>query len=144
MIIIGWIALIFMALEVAQLIIALRFIGIEQIRRNFHPLDAPAPRPFWFSAGWVATLLIDYAFQAALLIVPISLDLTEHPEFIRFAAILMILISFMGFAVRRSCGIKWGLVVLTFEGAMRAGFFFFVFNVIVLHGGTWHSPHSGP
>jgi len=143
--IVGWIALVFTVLEVAQLIVAQRFIGVEQIRRNLHPLDAAKPRPLWFSAGWVAGLLTDYAFQAALLIVPIPPAATEHPDFIRFAAVLMLIISFGGFALRRSSGVKWGLVVLTIEGALRAGFFFFVFNVIVLHGGTWrYSPYPPP
>jgi hypothetical protein len=140
MIIIGWIALFFMVFEVAQLVAAQRFIGIVQIKQNIHPLDGPAPKPFWFSAGWVALLLADYAFQATLLIVPNINTLTDRPYFIRLAAILMLIISFGGFALRRTSGVKWGLVVLTLEGAMRAGFFFFVFNVIVMHTGGWRMP----
>jgi hypothetical protein len=33
----------------------------------------------------------------------------------------MIVISLIGFSMRRSCGLKWVLVILTFEGAIRVG-----------------------
>jgi hypothetical protein len=130
----GWIALIFMVFEVAQLVLALRFIGIEQIRRNQHPLDAPSPHSFWFSATWVTAILADYAFQATLLLMPLPLlEPREWVRYIKAAAFLMIFASFVGFVVRRRCGVKWGLVVMTFEGALRLGFFGLVFNLLALN-----------
>ena len=137
MIILGLISLSFMVFEVGQLIVAQRFIGIEQIRGKIHPLDGPAPRSFWFSAGWVAALLTDYMFQATLLLLPNLNSMVDRSYLVRLAALLMLIASFVGFAVRRSCGIKLGLVVLTLEGAMRAGFFAFVFWYLVAWRGVW-------
>jgi hypothetical protein len=49
----------------------------------------------------------------------------------------------VGFVWRRSCGVKWGIIVMTFEGALRAGFFLFVFMyVVVMHGVWWHLPYN--
>jgi hypothetical protein len=131
---VGWIALYFMVFEVAQLIMAQRYIGIEQIRRNSHPLDGLTPRSFWFSAGWITVLMADYCFQSTLLAMPIPPNLTDWPGFLRMAAFFMLLVSFVGFVVRRRAGLKWGLVVLTLEGAIRAGLFLFVFSIVVMNG----------
>jgi len=139
MIIIGWIALFFMVFEVTQLVFAQRFIGIVQIRQNLHPLDAPAPISFGYCIAWVVCLLLDYAFQAGLLLAPMNHALVDRPYYIRLAGILMLIISAIGFALRRACGVKWGLVVLTMEGSSRAGFFAFVFGyIVVMHGIWWH------
>jgi len=114
----------FAGFEIAQLFVAQRYIGIEQIRRNTHPLDAAAVPPAWLSTGWLLGLFADYLYQGGLLFEP---DLG-----VKFAAVLLILTSAVGFALRRVCGLKWGLVVMTPECAARAGFFMFVFNMMVL------------
>lgn len=36
-------------------------------------------------------------------------------------AFAMILISTLGYSLRRGCRLKWVLVILTFEGALRVG-----------------------
>jgi len=116
---------VFAAFEVAQLLVAQRYIGIDQIRSNVHPLDVPKVPPGWLSAGWLAGLMADYACQASLLFVP--------EIGVKFAGVLLILVSVFGFAIRRVCGLRWGLVILTPECAARAGFYAFVFYMMVVH-----------
>lgn len=119
----------FAAFEVAQLFTAQRYIGVAQIRRNEHPLDGPAA-PGLLATVWLGGLLLDYAYQVALLF---------EPELgIKFAAMLLILVSLAGFTIRRVCGLRWGLVVFTPECGARAGFFIFIFNMMVLHGNSDH------
>jgi len=125
------VAPVFAVFEVAQLFVAQRYIGLDQIRRNVHPLDVPAVPSVWLSTAWLAGLMADYMYQAVLLLFV--------PEFgVKLAAVLLILTSAVGFALRRVCGLKWGLVVLTPECAARAGFFMFVFNMMVLHNSLNH------
>ncbi len=116
----------FAVFEVVQLFVAQRYIGIEQIRRNAHPLDVVAAPTPWFSGLWLVCLGLDYLYQGGLLLMP--------EVGIKFAAVLMLMVSAAGFALRRVCGLRWGLVVMTPECAARAGFFMFVFNMMVLHG----------
>jgi len=137
MIIIGWIAFFFMVFEVTQLVFAQRFIGIVQIRQNLHPLDTPTPISLGYCVAWIICLLLDYTFQFGLLLGPMNHASVDRPYYIRLAGILMLIISAIGFALRRACGVKWGLVVLTMEGASRAGFFAFVFGYIVVMRGLW-------
>jgi len=126
-----WLAPVFIAFEVAQLLVAHRYIGPEQIRRNAHPLDAAVPLPFAVSFFWCLGIASDYLYQGSLMLWPNSL--------VQVAAMLMILISVAGFMVRRACGVKWGMVVMTFEGAMRAGFLFFAFRMMAFPP-KWMTP----
>jgi hypothetical protein len=43
------------------------------------------------------------------------------PPFGRAYAGCLVAISLLGFSLRRNCSIKWVLVILTFEGALRIG-----------------------
>jgi len=114
---------VFSVFEVAQLVIAHRYIGPAQIRLKRHPLDAAViPPPFWLSLGWMAGLWADYVFQVLLVFEPINL--------VRIAALLMIVVSLVGFTLRRASGLKWGLVIMTLEGSLRAGFMFFAFRML--------------
>jgi hypothetical protein len=79
---------------------------------------------------WLGGLLLDYAYQVALLF---------EPELgVKFAAVLLLLVSVAGVTIRRFCGLRWGLGVLTPECGARAGFFIFIFNMMVLHGDEQH------
>lgn len=117
---------VFAVFEVAQLFVAQRYIGIKQIHSHTHPLDA-AVAPGWLATGWLAGILVNYSYQLALLFQP-ALG-------VKAAAILLLMVSATGFAIRRVCGLRWGLVVMTLECGARAGFFAFVFNMMVLHSG---------
>ncbi len=117
---------VFAAFEVTQLLVAQRYIGLEQIRRNAHPLEAVASPSGVLAVAWMLGLLCSYVYQVALLF---------QPELgVKVAAVLLLLVSATGFAIRRVCGLRWGLVVLTPECGARAGFYVFVFNMMVIHG----------
>jgi hypothetical protein len=115
---------VFSVFEVAQLVLAHRYIGPAQIRLKLHPLDVSVtPPPFWLSLGWMAGLWADYVFQVLLFFEPNNL--------VRIAALLMMAVSLIGFTLRRACGLPWGLVIMTIEGSLRAGFMFFAFRMLV-------------
>ena len=119
---IAWLAPFFILFEVAQLFVAHRYIGPDQIRARIHPLDLAKLPPFWLSMTWMFCLGADYLYQLLLLF---------EPNLIRVAALLLIFISVVGFMLRRVCGLKWGMVVMTIEGAIRVGFLVFVFRWMV-------------
>ena len=117
--IIAWFAPLFIFLEIAQLFVAHRYIGPEQIRAGRHPLDALVTPPLWLSVGWLAGLWAIYLYQFALFFVP---------TLVRLASLSLILVSVTGFMLRRVCGLKWGLVIMTLEGALRVGLLGFAFQ----------------
>ena len=45
--------------------------------------------------------------------------------------VMLIGVTVLGFTIRRGCGLKWVLVILTFEGAIRIGM------LLHLLGTTW-------
>ncbi|MGA2052959.1 MAG: hypothetical protein ABSH19_06585 [Opitutales bacterium] len=124
----AWLAPLFVLFEIAQLLVATRYIGIEQIRKGVHPLEEHPRGPALLSAVWVAGIVANYLYQIALLCQPRETGLP---------ALLMIGVSLGGFGLRRMLGLKYALVVLTFEGAMRAGFLAYVFIAVVIHP-SWH------
>ena len=42
-------------------------------------------------------------------------------SFTRIHGLVLLIVSVIGFSVRRGCGLSWLLVVLTLEGAVRIG-----------------------
>ncbi len=124
----AWFAPLFALFEIAQLLLATRYIGVEQIRKNIHPLEERPKGPALLSAFWVAGIVASYLYQLALL---------SQPRETGLPALLLIGVSLVGFGLRRSLGLKWALVVLTFEGALRAGFLAYVFIAVVMHP-HWH------
>jgi hypothetical protein len=98
-----------LAFELWQLVIAERYVGIKQIERGTDPREL-GPSEFT-SAFWSLTLLAYWAWMALMLFQPWG----------RLQVLALIGVSLFGFLVRRGCGLKWVLVVLTFEGAIRIG-----------------------
>ena len=96
-------------LEIAQLIVGERFLGVKQIVAGADPrLQGPRePLAFVWSAG----ILFFWLWLVAMLFQSLG----------RAQIAAMIAITLVGFSIRRSCGLKWILVVLTFEGAIRVG-----------------------
>jgi hypothetical protein len=133
-----YLAPVFMVFEMAQLLVAQRYIGLVQIKRGAHPLDGPPPMPWWLIACWLACLMADYAYQATLAFQPDYIYQTTqvHQQgLIRLAGLLMLLCGVVGFTLRRFCGLRWGLVVMTLEGSARAGFFLYVYLAGVFNFG---------
>ena len=110
----------FLAFEIWQLVLSERYMGIKQIRVNADPRELPMPG--WTAAAWSGGLLIYYVWMITLLLHPIG----------RAQGVVLLAMTAIGYAVRSSCGLKWVLVVLTFEGAVRIGM------LISLIGMTWH------
>lgn len=109
----------FLALEVWQLVLSERYMGVKQIRVNADPRTLPMAG--WMSALWAGGLLVYYSWMFTLLLHPVG----------RAQGAVLIAITALGYALRSTCGLKWVLVVLTFEGAIRIGM------LISLFATTW-------
>ena len=104
--------------ELAQLIIGERHLGIKQIERGSDPRErGPGEFAAFF---WSAGLLLYWTWMALMVAQPIG-----RPQ-----VVAMIVTSVVGFLIRSVCGLKWVLVTLTFEGAIRIGMLFSLGAVI--------------
>lgn len=100
---------VWMIAEIAQLVACERFLGVKQIEAGTDPRQH-GPRES-LSFAWSASLVLFWLWQLAMLLQPIG----------RGQVAAMIAITIVGYSIRRNCGLKWVLVVLTFEGAIRIG-----------------------
>ena len=99
----------FFAFEVWQLVIGERYLGIKQIARNGDPRTLGLSEVTAFF--WSTALLLYLGWMFLLLLIP----------FARVHGLAFLAVSALGFWLRRNHGIKWVLVILTFEGALRIG-----------------------
>ena len=99
----------FLAFELWQLVIAERYVGIKQIERGTDPRELGLGQVT--AAVWTLALFAYWAWLFLMLFQP----------WVRLQVLLMILVFTGGFLLRRGCGLKWLLVVLTFEGSIRIG-----------------------
>ncbi len=95
--------------EIGQLVVAERFLGIKRLHGETDPRNLELGERLAF--GWSVSILLSWLWMALMLIQPVG-----RPQ-----AILIILITGFGFMIRRGCTLKWVLVVMTFEGALRVG-----------------------
>lgn len=109
----------FLALEVWQLLLSERYLGVKQIRVNADPRALPMAA--WMAALWAGGLVAYYAWMFTLLLHPVG----------RAQGVVLIAVTALGYALRTTCGLKWVLVVLTFEGSVRIGM------LISLFASTW-------
>jgi hypothetical protein len=100
----------FLFLEVWQLVMSERYVGIKQIARGGNPREMGPGEAVAFL--WSAGLLAYAAWALALLAVPGA----------RVFAFCIIAATAIGYPIRRNCSLKWILVVLTCEGGVRIGF----------------------
>ena len=109
------------AFEVWQLVISERYLGIKQIEHDIDPrtLGPGEASAFFWSTG----ILLSWAWMTALLFEPMG----------RVQAVCMLAVSGVGFVLRRNCGLKRVLVILTVEGAIRVGM------LMSLMGMAWRS-----
>ncbi len=99
----------FLVFEVWQLVLSERYLGIKQIARGADPRAlglAELTAFFWSSA-----IIVYWLWMLLLLVLPFG----------RTHGIGLLLISGLGFSLRRGTPLKWILVILTFEGAIRVG-----------------------
>ena len=98
--------------ELWQLVICERYVGIKQIERNGDPRDVGPSEAV--SAVWSGMLFVYWVWMLVLL----------FQSFGRVHGLALIAVSLLGYGLRRSGGLKWLLVILTFEGAVRIGLLF--------------------
>ena len=98
-----------MLFEFWQLVVGERYLGIKQIEQGTDP------RTLYLSelraAFWSIAMLAEGGWMIALL----------FERFGRLQGICMLVVTALGYTLRRNCGLKWVLVILTFEGAIRIG-----------------------
>jgi hypothetical protein len=102
----------FLVFEVWQLVLSERYLGIKQIARGADPRSLGLGE---FTAFVWSVVLIAYWFWMMLLLAL---------PFGRVHGISLLTVSMIGFSLRRGSGLKWVLVILTFEGAIRVGLLF--------------------
>jgi hypothetical protein len=102
----------FLVFEVWQLVLCERYLGIKQIARGADPRSLGLSEITAFI--WTVLLVVYWFWMLLLLAVPFG----------RVHGVSLITISMIGFSLRRGSGLKWVLVILTFEGAIRVGLLF--------------------
>ncbi len=96
--------------EVAQLVLSERYLGIKQISRGADPRSLGLGELTAFC--WSLALFAYWLWMLVLLVTPLG----------RAHALGLLVVSTAGFSIRRGSRMKWTLVILTFEGAVRVGF----------------------
>jgi hypothetical protein len=109
----------FFGFELWQLYVGERFLGIKQIRVNADPRELPMPA--WMAPLWAGGLIVYGLWMGTLLL---------HPQG-RAQGVVLLVITFLGYLLRSTTSLKWTLVILTFEGAIRIGM------LLSLLGLTW-------
>lgn len=99
----------FFLFELWQLYVGERYLGIKQIRVNADPRELPMAN--WMAAVWSGGLIVYGLWMGSLLLHPLG-----RPQ----GAVLLV-ITFLGYLLRSTTSLKWTLVILTFEGAIRIG-----------------------
>ncbi|MSU22652.1 MAG: hypothetical protein EXS32_02400 [Opitutus sp.] len=97
----------FLGFELCQLVLSERYLGIKQIARGANPrlLGLSEVTAFF----WSSIILGYWLWMLLLLITPLG----------RVHGFSLLAVSVLGFSLRRGSGLKWVLVILTFEGAVR-------------------------
>ena len=115
----------FFAFEIWQLVVSERYMGIKQIKVNADPRELPMAG--WMAAVWAGGLLVYLIWMFSLLLHPIG----------RAQGLVLIAVSVIGYALRSTSGLKWVLVILTFEGSIRIGM------LVSLFASTWRRMMQG-
>ncbi|MDO8543091.1 MAG: hypothetical protein Q7S40_21875 [Opitutaceae bacterium] len=102
----------FLVFEVWQLVLSERYLGIKQIARGADPRTLGLGELTAFF--WTLALFSYWSWMLLLMTTPLG----------RVHGLGLILVSGVGLALRRGTPLKWILVILTFEGAVRVGLLF--------------------
>ncbi len=116
-----FIAPLFIAFEIIQLVAAEKLLGIRQIEAGIDPRrSGPGELA---SALWTGAMLAEGAWLLWLL---------GH-ETLRVHALCVLLVTLLGFTLRSNCTLRWVLVILTIEGALRMGL------MVSMLGSAWRA-----
>jgi len=107
--------------EVGQLVVAERHLGIKKIESGVDPRDCGPGE------------LLSFAWGAGIVAYWIWMILMLIPREGRPQVVCMLIVTLLGYSLRRNAGLKWILVILTLEGAVRIGM------IISLLGGAWRA-----
>lgn len=99
----------FIAFEAIQLIVAERLLGVKRIAAGEDPRESGPSEQVAFI--WSSCIILYWLWMLAALLSPVG----------RIQIACMLTVSVFGGSLRRSCGLKWVLVILTLEGAIRIG-----------------------
>ena len=99
----------FLLFEVWQLVLSERYLGIKQIARGADPRSLGLGELTAFI--WSMLLIGYWLWMMMLLAVPIG----------RIHGMSLLIVTMIGYSLRRGNALKWVLVILTFEGAIRVG-----------------------
>jgi hypothetical protein len=103
---------IFLIFEIWQLVMCERHLGLKQIASGSDPRrQGPAETTAFF---WSVLLISYWVWMMLLFMVPE----------VRVQGAGLLVISVLGYTIRRGAPLRWILVVLTFEGAIRLGLLF--------------------
>ncbi len=108
-----------MVFEAWQLVVAERYLGIKQIEQGVDPRSRGPGEPVSFF--WSTGIFLYWAWMILMLI----------PTSGRIQIVCMLGVSLLGYSLRRNSPLKWILVILTLEGALRIGM------IISLLGDAW-------
>lgn len=109
----------FLVFELWQLVVGERYLGVKQIRANADPRELPMREGL--AAFWSIALLLYSVWMVTLLLHPVG----------RAQGFVLLLITALGYSLRSTCGLKWVLVILTFEGSIRVGMLISLFGTTV-------------
>ena len=113
-----WFAPLWLAFEAGQLVLAERHIGMKQLARGVAPRESGPGEGVAF--GWVMAIILYWGWMLGMV----------APRFSRAQALCMLAVSVLGAMLRRLLGLKYCLVVLTFEGAIRIGMLISLFGAV--------------
>lgn len=125
---------VFILFDMVQLWLAERYIGIKQIRKGVHPLDDGLAGPNWVAALWLGGYGGYLLYLLGMLLLPAT----------RLQSVIMLAVSILGFALRRSLGLKYALILLTIECAIRMGLLVNLMVSIFLWQGQYLPPGWSP
>ena len=107
--VIAYLAPFFLLFELVQLVMSERLLGVKQIKLGTDP-RASGPTES-VAAGWTIFLMFYWLWLGMMLV----------PGFGRAYIGIILATTLVGYALRRNAQLKWILVILTFEGAIRIG-----------------------
>jgi hypothetical protein len=100
---------VFLMFEIWQLVVSERYVGIKQIARGADPREMGPSETV--ACLWSSAIILYGLWILALLPSPST----------RIYGLCLLATTAIGYSIRRNCGLKLILVVLTFEGAVRVG-----------------------
>lgn len=117
----AFLAPLFVAFEVGQLVASEKLLGVRQIEKGIDPRrQGPSETS---AALWSLCILS----QGAWLLWLLAEDGT------RIHAACLLLVTLVGFTLRSNCTLRWVLVILTIEGALRMGL------MVSMFGSAWRA-----